>query len=445
MRAKQPTSVQCKLEGVDGQKEEQPALVDVVDEDEFLPSEEGDDDDDDDLEAYDEESDGKDDGESDEDEANEDAIGRNQIKKNLREDGLEVYCDVLLNVKEAADCSKTQTLMSRLAAFLQWTHEHIKGTALDPETALQWFAVFIGGGSSRTLQQYCKYLLNDKMFTPGTIVNTLADLSTAAEWLCLFSPYVKYFGEKQTEIAAFNLVSVLNFSLPFCDFSLFKILKVTKKGYNAKKKERSNSQPKIQEGIRDRRIPEGGLQELQATFLEELTGFLARWRESAPLKTRVKECIGLLIAGCYVLAPQGRISGFASMKMDNVPALQKGHSLAKDFKTKGTYGYQPVIFPEEVQSIFKIYIEDLRPAVVGGGRVCGTDPLWINGKGLAVAKSDLSRSLTRFYEKSIGLHISPTMCRALVETHVAQKFENGTIIEYLYYIFATKSFSAQGI
>jgi hypothetical protein len=203
------------------EEEEEEEEEEVVEEEEFLPSSTPSDEEE---EQYDEESDAKEDG-SDEDEEGEevDITGdRKRIKERLSDAGLAVHCDVVLNVKEAADCSKTQTLMSRVAAFLQWTHERVKRTALDPEAALQWFSVFVGGNSSSNLQEYCKYLLTEKGFTPGTIANTLGDLSTAAQWLCLFSPFAKYFCEKQSEIAAFNLVSVLSLVLVLVSFfSLF--------------------------------------------------------------------------------------------------------------------------------------------------------------------------------------------------------------------------------
>jgi hypothetical protein len=92
--------------------------------------------------------------------------------------------------------------------------------------------------------------------------------------------------------------------------------------------------------------------------------------------------------------------------------------LSKVFKTQSKYGYQPVTAGEIFLQIFSKYTRFIRPKIL----MRDLDFVFIELDGNQL---DLGRKLTVFFEGAIGLHITSTTIRSLVETEVADlRLEN---------------------
>jgi hypothetical protein len=92
--------------------------------------------------------------------------------------------------------------------------------------------------------------------------------------------------------------------------------------------------------------------------------------------------------------------------------------LSKVFKTQSKYGYQPVTAGELFLQIFSKYTRFIRPKIL----MRDLDFVFIELDGNQL---DLGRKLTVFFEGAIGLHITSTTIRSLVETEVADlRLEN---------------------
>ena len=75
------------------------------------------------------------------------------------------------------------------------------------------------------------------------------------------------------------------------------------------------------------------------------------------------EHLNVLVAACYVFAPQGRIGGFQKLKLNQYNDLiQQGYALTSEFKTNAIYGFQCVLMKNSIQrNLFRAYVKVLLP------------------------------------------------------------------------------------
>lgn len=67
--------------------------------------------------------------------------------------------------------------------------------------------------------------------------------------------------------------------------------------------------------------------------------------------------LSMLITAFYAFAPQGRIRAVAtSLLAEADELLESGKVFSKDFKTRQTYGFQPIILPPKIRHIFEFYV-----------------------------------------------------------------------------------------
>lgn len=88
---------------------------------------------------------------------------------------------------------------------------------------------------------------------------------------------------------------------------------------------------------------------------------------------------------------QGRISGIMDIKYgQRYDLLGEGFAHSTQFKTRATYGFQPVTVGKESAALVSMYIEKVRPLASKGMHDLDTSPLWLRFDGrqdLRVGKS----------------------------------------------------------
>ena len=92
----------------------------------------------------------------------------------------------------------------------------------------------------------------------------------------------------------------------------------------------------------------------------------------------------VLCTGMYAFAAQGRICGIVGLKLRHHKEItEKGFALSKKFKTAGAYHFQPVPVPDELKSLYQMYVEKIRPQIVSKRETKPSkeDPLLLNFRG----------------------------------------------------------------
>jgi hypothetical protein len=103
--------------------------------------------------------------------------------------------------------------------------------------------------------------------------------------------------------------------------------------------------------------------------------------------------------------------------------LEEGVVLTSKFKTNAKFGYQPVTLPGDKVSTFLLhfYLTNVRPTSLQGR----DDPLFINFTG--TGKYNIAKGLGNFFALSLGLKITSTRIRSIVETCFEDLLDDGAI------------------
>ena len=150
------------------------------------------------------------------------------------------------------------------------------------------------------LEQYVQHM-KKKKFQPSTIVDNLDDISQILHWFVLFSL------REQTDFQDLSIVQ-------------YKI-EVLKKALKRTDKRDSKPGKTIEALVKNRRLPEGDnnvdrLLKLQQSLVSAFEW--ARHEDREITSKRYNRMVGLIIAGSYCHAPQGRVQGFSDVRMNQV-------------------------------------------------------------------------------------------------------------------------------
>jgi hypothetical protein len=143
------------------------------------------------------------------------------------------------------------------------------------------------------------------------------------------------------------------------------------------------------------------------------------------------EFMEVLFAAIWVLAPQGRPGGIASLKMKNIQEFTAdGFALSSEFKTAATYVYQPVILaPATKRLLLEVYVPILRPMVepVRQGNANRDDPLFL----LYSGKSGIlpGRLVQAFFRRTLDILLTITAIRGMIETEAEERLSRGEITQ----------------
>ena len=111
-------------------------------------------------------------------------------------------------------------------------------------------------------------------------------------------------------------------------------------------KDKARGLKTMEAAVEDRVLPEGTNEEQWALLQSTVTRCMQRTNIAPTTITRDRyiHMIGLTLAALYVFAPQGRIGGLATMKMDQVQRMvDEGFGFTANFKTSSKYGLQPIV------------------------------------------------------------------------------------------------------
>ena len=119
-------------------------------------------------------------------------------------------------------------------------------------------------------------------------------------------------------------------------------------------------------------------------------------------------------------------TGIDDLKLSSAEELiGQGHTMSTKFKTSATYGYQPVTMSSISLELFQIYLELLRPTASQGRWNQPQHPLWLNWMG--EWDHTIGRKVQRFYVRTLGLDVTTTRIRSLLETVANDLHDNGDI------------------
>lgn len=108
--------------------------------------------------------------------------------------------------------------------------------------------------------------------------------------------------------------------------------------------------------------------------------------------------------------------------------LDRTYTLSTNFKTASTYGYQPVLASEDFKKLLRIYLTVFRPLAVLNSKNPNANSddynLFLTYEG--EPETRLSRLVSLFFRYRMGLHITPTTLRAIMESTVADRLHDGT-------------------
>ena len=137
----------------------------------------------------------------------------------------------------------------------------------------------------------------------------------------------------------------------------------------------------------------------------------------------------------YVFAPQGRVSGISSIRFEQFEDMeQQGHATSSEFKTHSKYGLQAVIVNPRILELVQIYVKVLRQRALVNAREMKMKKelrqkhhqyLWLTWKGERDKR--IGRHVTDFFKAHLGLHMTTTAIRSLVETTAHNALMEGTI------------------
>ena len=181
----------------------------------------------------------------------------------------------------------------------------------------------------------------------------------------------------------------------------------------------------VTDHIHNREMPEGGLQDLQATVLRELPWVLGLPSSLVDKDTYHRQ-VSILVSGMYVLAPQGRIEALTTFTLTKVEQqLQtdggSGCALSNTFKTYDKYGYQPILLPHEMRPALMAYSSLRRRMHVQ------SDAFFVDYNGIAYDSSKLGHLVTQYFKTTMDLHLTTTMIRSLWEIMADKAFKVAAI------------------
>jgi len=344
-----------------------------------------------------------------------------RITKALNREGLSRYLQSML--AGAMSMKNAKAVLVKVVRFLVWTYfqGYSRGHS---SNAFTWFKNMIIHKYTK-LGEYCTYLEKVKEFEPTTIKNDLGALSKCAKWAILFT---KTADPKITQAHLAGFIEVITSFQKFYS-------KVNRK---------KRSYKTMESEVYLSKMPAGGLPQLQETFAAEITWLQSlvklahdyqRTQPGQPYypmaATEYSRLTSAMYAALYAFAPNGRVSGIEDLKEVQYKQLvEEGHVHSSKFKTNSTYGYQPVILNKISYFFVKTYWDFFRPVAMINSDSTPQTPLqrslWLTFDG---KPERIGARVTQYFKRTLGMHITTTAIRSLVETTTEKLKKTGAISE----------------
>jgi hypothetical protein len=294
-----------------------------------------------------------------------------------------------------------ERMLTTASNFFRWT---ARNADLPSSEIFDWMVTVVTKQYTLLLP-YAKYLEERLHRKPGTIKNHLIYIAKCATWIIGYSPE--------------DIRPDSSTSTKFFDCTIKSISKA-----QGKKMKQQRALQTVASKVFNREMPIGGLAELQKVTAGDLP-----WAGSLPDQDIEKETydqfMGLMYSTFYTTAPQGRISGIADMKEEQLSELiARGFSNSNKFKTASRWSLQPVTMSESSVALLIIYRDIIRPQVSNGVNQ-PEGPLFLNYNG--TADEFIGKRVTRYFRGKIKIKITTTCIRSIVETEMAKAHKRGTI------------------
>jgi hypothetical protein len=306
-----------------------------------------------------------------------------------------------------------QTATGRVAKWLIWTHQKVATGSTSPLLGMfcERFAQTIKK-DYKTLGDYALYLEQTKRYQASTINNHLYDITRAVMWFTT--------GDQNEGIL--TPADLLGFD--------FVVKNLHKKYYKATNRQRVGNTMATEVYLRHQ--PAGGLKEMQAAFVPELEK-LKEFLKQEPLVITREDFLwftGMLYTSFYIFSVQGRISGLESLTVDQYDDFEdEGHAATTNFKTVVKYRFQLVSIGSVTYYLLSTHRDVFRPIAASHFRSSPahptpTDLMFITWEG---KPDDPGTKITQWIKRYMGLNMSSTDLRKLVETTVNQLLKKGKI------------------
>ena len=254
-------------------------------------------------------------------------------------------------------------------------------------------------------------------FKPKTIINHLDSVLEGVKWFSLYRP-----SRHEYNVTSAGMVGL-------------EILCTRIKAAARRRDKGRRAENTIERAIYNRRAPVNGLPELAAAVDTEIQKVIpairAAMKESDSSPVRISRefynrFMRVTYSGLYTGASQGRVGGVQDLRYgQRRELLTQGHASTGAFKTSPTYMFQPITLPHKVKKLIRLYLKVLRPMVCGGIEPNDNDFLFLAFNGQPETKA--GSKVSEFFSKSIGIWITTTMIRALVETEADDAHDAGDI------------------
>lgn len=301
-------------------------------------------------------------------------------------------------------------ILKNTSRFLQWSYEQEMGKKLESTETMTWLSAVITK-HYKHLFCYGTYMENVLGHGATTICNHMYDIVAACDWYAIFDDNAP--------------------NLP--DNCIIRIRAVagTVRKVQKKREKATRSRITMDSKIQRRRMPRGGLPELQQAvrnklfWVADLKKGIADYRHVLD-KDSYGAFMNLMYSALYVFSAQGRIAGLMDMTyQQGEDLLVEGFSTTDQFKTNQRWGLQPVTLSDETFELLTFYMAELRPQVSLISVPNPNDKLWLTHEGKP--DNSVGGRVISFFRREIRLHITTTAIRSLVETTMDDLHESGVI------------------
>jgi hypothetical protein len=307
-------------------------------------------------------------------------------------------------------CSKNgqavHTMLGRVANFLSWFDKRLSGN----ESDMFFLTNALITTHYKLLPRYLVHLSTVLMFKAATVSNYIEDIIFFANWFVVFR--VTVLEEYPLSCSNLHSISV--------------VVKAMRKVYYKKRKADFNREANsIEDLIAALKWPANGIADLYDACVQQLP-WLERVikEESTGSKATYDNFMELLCASAYSSSVQGRVHAIDGLKCQSLGTMLTSDAvMSSSFKTSRSFGLQPVTVSPLFRHLLNVYVTHFRPKQFG---LAPGDSLFVSLRKKTIRVGDM---VTRFFRRTLGLHITTTRVRAIVETSSEQLRENGDITE----------------
>jgi hypothetical protein len=265
-----------------------------------------------------------------------------------------------------------KTFGRRISRFLNITHYFMHNKWLEPRDMTVWTIDILKKHYDVVFPNYLNHLAKLLQRAPNTILAELIDTKRFLFWFV-------YFRKTRPDD-----------QVPYCLSHIDTILNNYSKSQRKQVKKRQSDAPDMDDLVRYRELPSGGLKGLQDIVASDMQWFhMLKERKGILEAATYNDFMKLLYSSLYAYSPQGRISGIEDVRFGQArELLQKGYVMSTKFKTNQAFGYQPVTTAEVSKTLLLFYIDTLRPLIAKTNNE-SYDSLFLNYNGTPATKIGL--------------------------------------------------------